>query len=137
MSYYKDVKFLVYVRRGAYTAGNVVANVEKYQMLRILMATAFRDVEPNARVLCRATTLTWHDDHCLLEIDMPRARWESRFGECAEIQAAMQELSSIEHDYCVEMATVDPENVRNCYLHASKQVKNPLLSLHAQAKVNL
>jgi len=137
MAYYKDVKILVYVRRGAYTLKQTEHNVEKYQMLRVLMATAFRDVEQSARTLSRGCQFRWHDDHCMLEIDMPNARWEKHFAEVGELKEAMHELSSSAHQYCVEHAIVNRKEPRDCQQLCSANVQNPLLSLEVRMKVDL
>lgn len=137
MSYYRDVKILVYVKRGAYTVKQCERNVEKFNMLRVLMATAFRDVELNAKALCRDYKFTWHQDANALEIDMPNARWEARFPEVDELRAAVQDLSSVEHQYCAEYTVVDRAEPRGCNHYASGNVKVPLLTLETKAKVNL
>lgn len=137
MSYYKDIKILVYVKRGAYTVKQTERNVEKFNMLRVLMATAFRDVELNARTLCRGYKFLWHEDAGALEIDMPNARWESHYNEVRELQLAIKELGSNEHQYCVETTVVARDDPRNCNHYTSPSVKVPLLSIEVKAKVNL
>jgi hypothetical protein len=137
MAYYKDIKILVYVKRGAYTVKQTERNVEKFNMLKVLMATAFRDVEHNVRTLCRGYKFRWHDDHCMLEIDMPNSRWEKHFGEVSELKEAMHELSSSEHQYCVEHAIVNRNEPRDCQQLRSANIENPLLSLEVRMKVDI
>lgn len=137
MSYYKDIKVLIYVKRGAYTTKQCERNVEKFNMLKVLMATAFRDVELNVRTLCREGKFVWHEDQGALEIDMPRARWEKHYTERQELELAWNELSGTEHQYCVEYVVIDGTNVRNCFMFVSANIQNPLLSIEAKAKVNL
>ena len=137
MSYYKDVKILIYVRRGAYTTKQCERNVEKFNMLKVLMATAFRDVEPNVRTLCRGYQFKWHEDHGMLEIDMPNARWERHFKEVEELNEAIQEISGTAHQYCVESAVVDRNQPNDCRRYVSPNIQNPLLSIEVVMKVNL
>lgn len=137
MSYYKDVKILVYVRRGAYTLKQTERNVEKFNMLKVLMATAFRDVELNARTLCRDYKFVWHEDHGMLEIDMPNSRWERHFKETDELKRAMDELCGPAHQYCVEHAIVNRAQPNDCQRFVSPNVQNPLLSLEVVMKVSL
>jgi hypothetical protein len=137
MAYYKDVKILIYVRRGAYTLKQTERNVEKFNMLKVLMATAFRDVELNARTLCRGYKFLWHEDAGALEIDMPNARWESHYNEVKELQEAILDLGSNEHQYCVEHAIVNRNEPRDCQQLCSPNIQNPLLSLEVRMKVNL
>ena len=137
MAYYKDIKILVYVKRGAYTVKQTERNVEKFNMLKVLMATAFRDVELNAKTLSRGASFRWHEDSGALEIDMPHARWEPHYNEVRELQLALQELGGSEHLYCVEYTVVVSDDPRHCNHHTSPSVKVPLLSLEVKAKVNL
>lgn len=137
MSYYKDIKILVYVKRGVYTVRQAESHVEKFNMLKVLMATAFRDVELNAKTLSRGASFRWHEAACALEIDMPRARWESHYNEVKELQLAVRELGSNEHQYCVEYTVVVPDDPRNCNHYTSPSVKVPLLSIEMKTQVNL
>ena len=137
MAYYKDIKVLIYVKRGAFTVTQTGRNVEKFNMLKVLMATAFRDVEPNMRALCREGKFIWHEDHCALEIDMPRARWEPHYTEAKELRQAWNELGGAAHQYCVEYIVVARDDPRQCNQYVSPSIKNPLLSIEVKAKVNL
>jgi hypothetical protein len=137
MAYYRDVKILVYVKRGAYTVKQTERNVEKFNMLKVLMATAFRDVELNARTLSRGASFRWHESSGALEIDMPRARWELHYNEVKELKMALQDLGDADHQYCVEYTVVVSDDPRQCNHYASPSVKVPLLSIEVKAKVNL
>ena len=137
MAYYKDIKILVYVKRGAYTVKQTERNVEKFNMLKVLMATAFRDVELNAKTLSRDYKFVWHEDSGALEIDMPRARWEPHYNEVKELKQALQDLGDADHQYCVEYTVVVSDDPRQCNHHTSPSVKVPLLSIEVKAKVNL
>ena len=137
MAYYKDIKILVYVKRGAFTVKQNERNVEKFNMLKVLMATAFRDVELNAKHLSRGASFRWHEDHGALEIDMPSARWESHYTEVTELQQAIFDLSGTEHGYCAEYTVVVPDEPRQCNHFRSAQVRNPLLSMEVKARVHL
>ena len=137
MSYYKDVKILVYVKRGAYTVTPTERNVEKFNMLKVLMATAFRDVEPNARHLSRGASIHWHENHCALEIDMPSARWEPYYDEVKEIHAAIFDLSGKDHQYCAEFTVLVPDSPKECIHFRSSKVTNSLLKIEVNTKVNL
>jgi hypothetical protein len=137
VAYYKDIKILVYVKRGAYTVKQTERNVEKFNMLKVLMATAFRDVELNARHLSRGASFRWHEDHCALEIDMPSARWEQHYTEVKELQQAIFDLSGSEHEYCAEYTVVVPDDPRGCNHFRSAKVQNPLLGIEVKSKVNL
>jgi len=137
MAYYKDIKILVYVKRGAYTVKQTERNVEKFNMLKVLMATAFRDVELNAKTLSRGASFRWHESSGALEIDMPRARWEPHYSEVEELQLAIRELGSAEHEYCVEYTVVVSDDPRQCNHFTTPSVKVPLLSIEVKTKVNL
>lgn len=126
MAYFQDVKILVYVKRGMYVASQLTRNEEKYGMLRILVGTAYRDFEPAVRKLSPHAKVIWHDEHYMLEVDMPTARWEQRYPEVSLINYTIRELEN-EHGYVWEFASADLEDHRKSVLSASKQVKVPLL----------
>lgn len=136
MSYYKDVNILVYVPRGAYTVVQTNRNVEKFNMLRVLMATAFRDMDSAIRTLSWHAQLHWHEDRGALHIDMPNARWEHHFHEVQVVERALDELSH-EHGYCVEHAVATPDDPRSCRIFSSPNVRNRLLAFDVQTRILL
>ena len=136
MSYYKDVTILVYVPRGAYTVVQTNRNVEKFNMLRVLMMTAFRDMDSAIRTLSRQAQFHWHEDRGLLHIDMPNARWEHHFHEVQAIERAFADLNT-EHGYCVEHAVATFDDPRSCRIFSSPNVRNRLLAFDVQTRILL
>jgi len=134
MAYYQDVKILVYVKRGVYTQAKAESNAEKYGMLKVLMGTAYREVEEAVKKLSYGYKFVWHAEHCMLEIDMPHARWEARFPETKTIMKAVDELAT-DHKYVWELGFADLENAALSKVHAHGSVRNPFLRIKASVEV--
>ena len=134
MSYYQDIKILIYVKRGVYTQGKAEHNAEKYGMLKVLMGTAYREVEEAAKKLSYGANFVWHAEHCMLEIDMPNARWEARFPEVRVIDEVLDELHRV-HGYVWETGCADLEDYRRSRTNQPKNVTNPFLRINASVKV--
>ena len=134
MAYYQDVKVLIYVKRGVYTQAKAESNAEKYGMLKVLMGTAYRNVEEAAKKLSYGYKFVWHAEHCMLEIDMPLARWEARFPETQTIINAIQELAH-EHRYVWELGAADLENHAMSKVTAHRDVRNPFLRIKPSVEV--
>lgn len=134
MSYFQDIKVLIYVKRGVYTQTRVEHNAEKYGMLKVLMATAYREVGVAVNKLSPRAKFVWHPEHCMLEIDMPNARWESRFPEVRVIDDALDALHR-EHGYVWETGCADLENYQRSKTNMVKGIQNPFLRIDASVKV--
>lgn len=134
MAYFQDIKILVYVKRGVYTQAKVEHNAEKYGMLKVLMATAYRDVEAAVKKLSPRANFVWHAEHCMLEIDMPTARWEARYPEVRIIDDALDDLAK-EHGYVWETGCADLENHERSTQRMSRGIQNPRLKIKASLEV--
>lgn len=134
MSYFQDIKVLIYVKRGVYTQTKAERNSEKYEMLKVLMATAYREVEVAVKKLSPNANFVWHPEHYMLEIDMPHARWELRFAEVRLIDDVLDELHK-EHGYVWETGCADLEDYQRSRTSKAKEIQNPLLKINASIKV--
>lgn len=105
-------------------------------MLRVLMVTAFRDMDSAARTLSRQAQFHWHEDRGLLHIDMPNARWEHHFHEVQVVERAFADLNT-EHGYCVEHAVATPDYLRGCLIFSSPNVRNRLLAFDVKTRIRL
>ena len=134
MAYYKDVNILVYVPRGAYTALHNERNAEKFSMLKVLMATAYRDMDYAVRTLSMQAQFNWYDFQGVLHIDMPSARWEHHFDEVQVIGRALDDMFN-EHRYCVEHAIATPDDPHCCKQFSSPNVRNRLLAFDVKTRI--
>lgn len=134
MAYFQDIKILVYVKRGVYTQAKAEHNAEKYGMLKVLMGTAYREVEPATLKLSPRAKFVWHAEHCMLEIDMPTARWEQRYPEVQIIDDALNDLVK-EHGYVWETGCADLEDHKRSTQRMSRGIQNPILKIKASLEV--
>lgn len=134
MAYFQDVKILIYIKRGVYTQTKVDRNEEKYGMLKVLMGTAYREVEVAAKKLSPNANFVWHAEHYMLEIDMPHARWELRFPEVHMISRTLDNLER-EHGYVWEAAYADLEDYKRSTTRKSNGIQNPILKIKSRVEV--
>jgi hypothetical protein len=78
----------------------------KYEQLKVLMGTTFKDVVDEAFGSC----MTWHDDKQVLKFDIQDVKWYSGYGDVQAFETMLEEFGDEIPGYCTEFVRIGDES---------------------------
>ena len=100
MGYRSHVMALIYPERGSDD------QAAKYEQLKVLMGTTFKDVVDEAFGSC----MTWHDDKQVLKFDIQDVKWYSGYGDVQAFETMLEEFGDEIPGYCTEFVRIGDES---------------------------
>ena len=90
MGYRSNIKVLVYATRNG-----VDNNIEKYEQLKTLMNTTFKDVYDN----WEDPYFIWDDEHRVLKFSADDVKWYESYPEIASFMHFIEMIDQLEYEY--------------------------------------